>query len=248
MDQPTAEEALKRLEPLVGEWILEAKPPDGPPWPGEARATIEWHDSGAHLVQHSTVDMPEAPDSISNMGCDAANGTYFQLYSDERGVCRVYEMIIKEGEWKLWREGEPFAQRFHATISDDGETIVGRWEKAPDGRTWETDCQVSGCLAPKRSTAKAGAHLSKSSAPGAPALVTDRGYVVFCELAIAEVRLRRIYLPGTRVNRRAHAHSFSPKNMATTTPERKVITPTEPMAHESPKVSAMIPAQSAPTA
>ena len=50
LDQPTAEEALKRLEPLVGEWTLEAKPPDGPPWPGEARATIEWHDSGAHLV------------------------------------------------------------------------------------------------------------------------------------------------------------------------------------------------------
>ena len=97
MDQPTAEEALKRLEPLVGEWILEAKPPDGPPWPGEARATIEWHDSGAHLVQRSTVEMPEAPDGISIMGCDAANGTYFQLYSDERGVCRVYEMSIGEG-------------------------------------------------------------------------------------------------------------------------------------------------------
>jgi hypothetical protein len=73
MDQPTAGEALKRLEPLVGEWILEAKPPGGPPWPGEARATIEWHDSGAHLVQRSTVDMPEAPDSISIMGCDGAN-------------------------------------------------------------------------------------------------------------------------------------------------------------------------------
>ena len=86
MDQPTAEEALKRLEPLVGEWALEAKPPDGPPWPGEARATIEWHDSGAHLVQRSTVEMPEAPDSISIMGCDAANGTYFQLYSEERGL------------------------------------------------------------------------------------------------------------------------------------------------------------------
>ena len=73
MDQPTAEEALKRLEPLVGEWNLEAKPPDGPPWPGKARATIEWHDSGAHLVQCSTVEMPEAPDSISIMGCDGAN-------------------------------------------------------------------------------------------------------------------------------------------------------------------------------
>jgi len=144
MDQPTAEEALKRLEPLVGEWILEAKPPNGPPWPGEARATIEWHDLGAHLVQRSTVDMPEAPDSISIMGCDAANGTYFQLYSDERGVCRVYEMSIGDGEWKLWREGEPFAQRFSATISDDGETIEGRWEiQAPDGLTWETDFDLT---------------------------------------------------------------------------------------------------------
>jgi hypothetical protein len=142
MDQPTAEEALKRLEPLVGEWILEAKPPDGPPWPGEARATIEWHDSGAHLVQHSTVDMPEAPDSISIMGCDAANGTYFQLYSDERGVCRVYEMSISDREWKLWREGAPFPQRFSAQISDEGNTIAGRWEKAPDGRTWETDFEL----------------------------------------------------------------------------------------------------------
>ena len=34
MDQPTAEEALKQLEPLVGEWTFEAKPQDGPPWPG----------------------------------------------------------------------------------------------------------------------------------------------------------------------------------------------------------------------
>jgi hypothetical protein len=65
MDQPTAGEALKRLEELVGEWILEAKPPDGPPWPGEARATIEWHDSGAHLVQRSTVEMPEAHPTAS---------------------------------------------------------------------------------------------------------------------------------------------------------------------------------------
>jgi hypothetical protein len=28
------------------------------------------------------------------------------------GVCRIYEMSIGNGEWKLWREGEPFSQRF----------------------------------------------------------------------------------------------------------------------------------------
>jgi hypothetical protein len=27
MDQPTAEEALRELEPLIGEWTLEAIPP-----------------------------------------------------------------------------------------------------------------------------------------------------------------------------------------------------------------------------
>ena len=28
---------------------------------------------------------------------DAANGTYFQLYTDDRGVCRIYEMSIGDG-------------------------------------------------------------------------------------------------------------------------------------------------------
>ena len=94
-------------------------------------------------MQRSTAEIPEAPDAISIMGCDAAHGTYFQLYSDERGVCRVFEMSIGEGEWKLWREGEPFAQPFSATISDDGDTISGRWEKAMDGLTWETDFDLT---------------------------------------------------------------------------------------------------------
>jgi hypothetical protein len=30
-----------------------------------------------------------------------ANGTYLQLYSDGRGVCRVYEMSIGYGKWKV---------------------------------------------------------------------------------------------------------------------------------------------------
>ena len=142
MDQPTAENALKALEPLVGEWILEAIPPGGEPWPGEARASIEWHDSGAHLVQRSTIELPEAPNSIAIMGCDAANGAYYQLYSDDRGVCRVYEMSIGGGEWRLWREGEPFAQRFSATFEDDGDTIAGRWETGADDGTYETDFEL----------------------------------------------------------------------------------------------------------
>jgi hypothetical protein len=139
MDQRTAEEALARLEPLVGEWTIEAIGADGVPWPGGGRVGFAWHDAGAHLIQRATVDLPEAPDSISVIGCDAANGTYHQLYSDERGVCRVYEMSIDDHEWKLWRTGPPFAQRFTATFSDDGNTITGQWELAEDGETFTTD-------------------------------------------------------------------------------------------------------------
>jgi hypothetical protein len=51
-------------------------------------------------------------------------------------------MSIGDGEWKLWREGEPFAQRFTAQISDDGDTIEGRWE-LNEGDGWKTDFDLT---------------------------------------------------------------------------------------------------------
>ena len=138
MEQPTAEKALKELEPLVGEWKLEATPPGGPPWPGGASDIRV--DGGSAVPDRALRGRdPEAPNGVCVIGCDAANGRYFQLYSDERGVCRVYEMSIGDGEWKLWREGGPFAQRFTGRFSEDGNRIDARWEAAKDGTNWETD-------------------------------------------------------------------------------------------------------------
>jgi hypothetical protein len=139
MNQPTAEAALRELEPLVGEWKVEMVPPGGDPLDGGARTVFEWHDSRAHLVQRSTVEVPEAPNGVSIIGCDCAVGTYFQLYSDDRGVCRVYEMSIGDGEWRLWRNGDPFAQRFAGRFEDGGRTIRGRWELAEDGGDFRVD-------------------------------------------------------------------------------------------------------------
>ena len=139
IDQPTAERALKELEPLIGEWTMEAVPPGGAPWPGGGRTSFEWLDGNQLVIERSTVEMPEAPNGVCVIGCDAANGTYYQLYSDDRGVCRVYEMSIGDREWRLWRDGEPFSQRFAAKISGDGRRIEGRWETAKDGANWESD-------------------------------------------------------------------------------------------------------------
>jgi hypothetical protein len=123
----------------VGEWTVEAEGPDGQAWPGAGRASFQWHPSRAHLIQRTVINMPGAPDSISIIGCDAANGSYVQLYSDERGVCRIYSMRIDSREWILQREGEPFPQRFIGTISDDARTIAGRWEKAENGAEFTVD-------------------------------------------------------------------------------------------------------------
>jgi hypothetical protein len=141
VDQPTAERALRELEVLVGEWTLEATWPSGEAWPG--RVTFGWLDSKAHLLQTGTLEHPQAPDNVSVIGCDAASGIYTYLYSDERVVCRIYEMTIGDGEWRLRREGEPFSQRFTGTFSDDGKTIEGGWEISHDGEKWEKDFDLT---------------------------------------------------------------------------------------------------------
>lgn len=133
MDQPTAEVALSRLERLVGEWEVESTWPENRIGPASGRTSIAWHESRAHLVVRSTVDLPEVPDSTSIIGCDGASDGYVMLYADERGVSRIYRMSIDDHEWMLSRDGIPFAQRFVAHVSDDGNTMSGGWEIERDG-------------------------------------------------------------------------------------------------------------------
>lgn len=137
MGQPTAEAALARLEPLVGEWAVEATWPNGDRWPGTASVT--WHESGRHLVMRATLDHPEAPDNVSIIGCDGANGTYSFLYSDERGVCRIFDLTVGDRVWTFERSGEPFAQRLTWTLGDGGDTITAQVEMSEDGGDFRPD-------------------------------------------------------------------------------------------------------------
>jgi len=144
MEKPSRNPALEHLDALVGEWRMEARPPGGPPWPGEARVTFEWLEGGTFLIERWTVEMPEAPDGIAIIGGGDEPEILRQYYFDSRGVHRVYEMTLRDGVWKLWRDSpDPFPQRFSGTFSDDGKTIAGRWEKAEDGSEWETDFDLT---------------------------------------------------------------------------------------------------------
>jgi hypothetical protein len=138
-----ADRMLKALEPLVGQWSIVLRGPDGELWPGQGQASFMWHESGAHLVQRTTIDVPDVPDSSAIIGCDETNETFSQLYGDERGVRRIYSMTLKDRIWTLEREGDPFPQRFAATISEDGQTIDGAWEKAEDGTNFKLDFHLT---------------------------------------------------------------------------------------------------------
>jgi hypothetical protein len=125
---------LKRLEALIGEWEVEV-----PQFPGQrGQATFQWLEGGAFLRFHSDAPDP-APSATWIIGRDDSSENYSTLYYDSRGVSRVYQMSFSEGVWKLWREAPGFWQRFSGTISDDGGTIRGAWEKSRDGSTWEHD-------------------------------------------------------------------------------------------------------------
>jgi hypothetical protein len=120
--------ALEALDILVGDWDLEATWPEGEHDPARGRATFEWHPSGAHLLHHQSLDLAAVPDSFSIIGCDGAADGYAQLYSDDLGDCRIYEMRIDRAVWRLWRIGDPLSRRFAGRFSEDRNTITGRWE------------------------------------------------------------------------------------------------------------------------
>jgi hypothetical protein len=142
MSESTNTVARRRLEALVGEWTLEARPPGGPPWPGGGRVSFEWLEGVPLLIERSHVELPEAPDGVAVIGCDGMSDTYYQLYTDERDVQRIFAMSLRDGVWKLWRDGQPFSQRFTGTFSEDGKSIAGRWEIEEDGE-WKTDFELT---------------------------------------------------------------------------------------------------------
>jgi hypothetical protein len=144
MAPPSDNPALERLDALVGEWALEAGPPGGPPWPGEARASFEWLEGRTFLIQRWTVDLPEAPDGIAIIGAGEEPDTFRQYYFDSRGVHRIYEMTLGDGVWTLSRDApDPFPQRYTGTFSGDGRTITGLWEKKEEGEDWSTDFDLT---------------------------------------------------------------------------------------------------------
>ena len=118
---------LHALDVLVGDWSVEV-----PSFDVEGRMTFEWLEGGGFLIQRSTVDAKEFPNGVMVIGATGAEAGLQQHYFDSRGVHRVYEMTLDGGVWTLWREGPDWPQRYLGEFSDDGDAIVGRWERGEE--------------------------------------------------------------------------------------------------------------------
>ena len=138
--------ALKSLEVLDGDWQMELSNSSFLPSPSDTatgHVSFQWLQDGAFLMMRMGNKPPAAPDAIWLIGRDDSTPNYTVLYSDSRGVSRVYAMSFSDGTWKIWRVAPGFCQRFDGKLSDDGNTITARWEKSPDGTQWEHDFDVT---------------------------------------------------------------------------------------------------------
>jgi hypothetical protein len=133
---PKPNPALKNLALLVGKWNVELAFPQDPSDVKRGQVAFEWLEGGAFVVEHFG-------DSTWIIGPDDSTETYCTLYHDGRGVSRVYQMTLKDGVWKLWRNTPDFSQRFTGEFSNDGNTITADWEKSKDGAHWEHDFKLT---------------------------------------------------------------------------------------------------------
>jgi hypothetical protein len=140
-----AESPLARL---LGAWDFEPLV-DGRP-AGGGRATFEWIEDGAFLLQRSDAEWTDpgwaanAPKSHrAVLGWDDSTDEIVQLYSDSRGVFRIYRGTLTDDTWTLERAAPEFHQRFIGEFRDGGKKIDGRWESSPDGSAWELDFPIT---------------------------------------------------------------------------------------------------------
>jgi len=129
--------ALRELDPLLGDWVMESKKLGG-----RGRTTVDRSEKDMFVRLRSSSMEGQFPSSTWIIGADDSSEDCTCLYRDSRDVTRVYQMAVSDGIWKIWRNAPGFNQRYIGDIAPDGNSIEGRWEFSEDGSTWEVDFDV----------------------------------------------------------------------------------------------------------
>ncbi len=131
--------ALHQFSALVGEWKTASTHPAVPNKVLAGQSAFEWIEGGAFLRWYSAVDEESFPAGMGIFGSDDTTGELVMLFFDERTVSRKYDVSVKDNVVKWWRSVPGFSQRYSWTITDNGNTIIGKGELCEDGKTWVRD-------------------------------------------------------------------------------------------------------------
>ena len=138
--------ALAPLDFLVGEWDMTLSDASFLPDRKKTiagRVVVEPIEAGGLLAMRQMADPAGPPMATWVIGRDGSQDEYVVLYADARGVSRVYQMSFAGSSWQIWRDDPAFSQRFEATVDDDRNVIVGRWERRSSSGPWEHDFKVT---------------------------------------------------------------------------------------------------------
>lgn len=131
--------ALEGLAYLAGTWEMELSQAGFLPEGERARgtATFEFVENRRFLA------LRQGDAATWMIGRDDASVEYTVLYSDTRGVSRVYAMTLEGEIWTICRDDPDFSQRFEAVIAADKNTIDGSWKRRHGHGPWQHDFAVT---------------------------------------------------------------------------------------------------------
>ncbi len=135
--------ALQLFTVLVGEWKTVGTHPLVPNTTLQGHSSFKWIEGGAFLMWYSEIEYEGFPTGIAIFGSDDATGEYFMMYFDEHKVSRKYEVSFQDNILKWWRNAPGFSQLYTWTITDNGNTIIGKGLLSKDGTTWEKDLHLT---------------------------------------------------------------------------------------------------------
>lgn len=125
---PQSDPALKRLESLVGTWILKGRTLDSEVDNFSGQTTFEWLPGGFFLKQTFKANfMGKEIQSLELIGYDPASDAFpSTVYSSLFGVPIAYKYDVRDNEVIITTDLSGGAKMM-GKISEDGNTFSGGW-------------------------------------------------------------------------------------------------------------------------
>ena len=133
-EAPIPDPALRRLDPLVGDWTMTGHLAGSSEENIVGRALFRWLDGGFFLEQDIEIDFAGMFQIKSRelIGYDPGTGAFVShVYSNMSPSPLPYRWDLRDNTLRISVSYGPLDATFEGTISDDGSSFSGGWRPNP---------------------------------------------------------------------------------------------------------------------